>query len=420
MAEGSSASEIIAALEEPDARLSPQAEVVGIEALSQMTDVAQGIMSLVRKRALAPSLEKSPRRYSMTEVAELMRIPRKTLDYYIRTKGLPQGEIDNRKRLFTLADIEAFRKHTGALPWRGVGTKPAIITVANNKGGVGKTSCAIHAAQYFARRSYRVLIVDLDPQASLTTVFGYLPDSDIPDEATTLPFFRGETDSLSGAIRKTHWHLLDLIPANLGLSDAEFSLASRAGREIGFVFYQPLLSGLEKVGENYDVIILDTPPAQGFITLNALFAATGLLIPLTPVMMDFASVGTFLRLLTTNLEVINRYEGQEKSFDFVRIALSKFEGSNKIHQQIERWVRQGFSGSVLSNNLALSAALRTGPDLLTAYEASFENAKRTLDRRTLHRAIEFLDSVNEELEDLIRARWAAQQLAANVGAGELA
>ena len=409
MAEGSSASELVAALEEPG-RPAPQLERVGLEKLAQMETVAQGIMALARKRALAPDLQKAPRRYSLTEVAELMQIPRKTLDYAIQTKGLPQGEVENRKRLFTLADVEAFRRHVGTLPWRGAGTQPVIITVANNKGGVGKTSCAIHAAQYFARRSYRVLAVDLDAQASLTTVFGYLPDSDIDEQHTALPYFRGEADSLSGAIRKTHWHLLDLIPANLALSDAEFSLANRAGKESGFVFYRPLLTGLMEVGKDYDVIIIDTPPAQGFITVNALFAASGLVIPLTPAMMDFASLGTFIRMLSSTLSVIRDYEGQEKTFDFVRILLSKFEGNNKVHQQIERWVRQGFPGSVLPKNLALSAALRTGPDLLTAYEASFENSKRTLDRRTLHRAIEFLDDVNEEIEALVRERWLSQEL----------
>jgi chromosome partitioning protein len=151
--------------------------------------------------------------------------------------------------------------------------------------------------------------------------------------------------------------------------------------------------------------MLDTPPAQGFITLNALYAATGLLVPLTPAMLDFASVGTFLRMLTANMQVLSEYEGRPKTLGFMRILFAKFEGSNKVHQQIERWVRKGFPGHVLAKNLALSAALRTGPDMLTAYEASSENSTRTLDPRTLRRAIEFLDSVNEEIEGLVQEQW---------------
>jgi chromosome partitioning protein len=388
------------ALEEDLSAPAARAEPIGMDALSNMTAVAQGILSLARKRALAPNLEKTPRRYTLTEVAELVQLPRKTLEYAIQTKDLPKGELNGRKRLFTLSDVEAFRRHAGTVPWRGAGSKLAVITVANFKGGVGKTSAAIHLAQYFALKGYRTLALDLDPQASLTTLFGLLPDSDIPDEDTALPYFMGSIDTLRSSIRKTHWHGLDLIPANLALSDAEFSLARRQSSDTGFVFYRPLLAGLEQIAPDYDVVVIDTPPAQGFVTMNALFAATGLLVPLTPAMMDFASAALFFRMLTSNLEVINEYEGRQKNFDFVRIMLSKFESNNRTHQQIERWVRKGFPGAVLAKNLALSAALRTGPDMQTAYE-SFVG-----DRRTLRRAMEFLDDVNEEIEALVRESWA--------------
>jgi chromosome partitioning protein len=390
-------------LSTPAARPAP----IGMDALSGMTAVAQSILSLARKRALAPNLEKIPRRYTLTEVAELVQLPRKTLEYAIQTKELPKGELNGRKRLFTLADVESFRRHAGTLPWRAPGTRLAVVTVANFKGGVGKTSAAVHLAQYFALKGYRTLALDLDPQASLTTLFGLLPDSDIPDEATALPFFTGEADSLRPAIRRTHWHGLDLIPANLALSDAEFSLARRQSTDTGFVFYRPLVAGLEELSADYDIVVIDTPPAQGFVTMNALFAATGLLVPLTPAMMDFASAALFFRMLTSNLEVINAYEGRQKSFEFVRILLSKFESNNRTHQQIERWVRKGFPGAVLAKNLALSAALRTGPDMQTAYE-SFVG-----DRRTLRRAMEYLDDVNEELEALVRESWVGEGRTAN-------
>ena len=399
MSESAAVAELEVSLEENLSTPATGLQRVGIDALGSMTTIAQGILALARKRALAPNLEKTARRYTLTEVAELVPMPRKTLEYAIQTKDLPKGDTSGRKRLFTLRDVEAFRRYASTLPWRAPGTRQAVVTVANFKGGVGKTSAAIHLAQYFALKGYRTLALDLDPQASLTTLFGLLPDSDIPDEATALPFFMGDTPRLADIIRPTHWHGLDLIPANLALSDAEFALAKRQGGETGFVFYRPLLEGLEALGDRYDIVVIDTPPAQGFITMNALFAATGLLVPLTPAMMDFASAALFLRMLTSNLEVINQYEGNEKSFDFVRILLSKFESNNKVHQQIERWVRKGFPGAVVAKNLALSAALRTGPDMQTAYE-SFVG-----DRRTLRRAMEFLDDVNEEIEALVREHW---------------
>jgi len=399
MTETSFAANVEASAEEEISTSASRPEPIGLAKLTEMTTIAQGILSLARKRALAPNMEKVARRYTLTEVSELVQIPRKTLEYAIQSKDLPKGDTSGRMRLFTLQDVEAFRRHAGTLPWRAPGTKLAVVTVANFKGGVGKTSAAIHLAQYFALKGYRTLALDLDPQASLTTLFGFLPDSDIPDDATALAYFSGDVRSLRPAIRRTHWHGLDLIPANLALSDAEFSLANRVSRESGFVFYHPLAAALQEIADDYDIVVIDTPPAQGFITMNALFAATGLLVPLTPAMMDFASAGLFLRMLTSNLEIISRYEGSEKTFDFVRILLSKFESNNKVHQQIERWVRKGFPGAVLAKNLALSAALRTGPDMQTAYE-SFAG-----DRRTLRRAMEFLDDVNEEIEALVRDPW---------------
>jgi chromosome partitioning protein len=400
MTEGAVATDVEVALDQDAPTPATRDPTVGIETLGNMTAVAQGILSLARKRALAPNLEKTPRRYTLTEVAELVDVPRKTLEYAIQTKDLPKGDMSGRKRLFSLEDIEVFRRHLGTLPWRGSGTQLAVITVANFKGGVGKTSAAIHLAQYFALKGYRTLAVDLDPQASLTTLFGFLPDSDIPDELTALPFFTGAAQNLQYCVRRTHWHRLDLIPANLALSDAEFSLAKRQTSEDGFTFYRPLLEGLARLAPEYDIVVIDTPPAQGFVTMNALYAATGLLIPLTPAMMDFASAALFFRMLTSNLEVINQFEGKEKEFSFVKLLLSKYESNNKVHEQIERWVRKGFPGAVIAKNLALSAALRTGPDMQTAYE-SFAG-----DRRTLRRAMEFLDDVNEEIEALVREYWA--------------
>jgi chromosome partitioning protein len=402
MTETSVMTTLEAALDADPAAPATRDLAVGIDTLSTMTAVAQGILSLARKRALAPNLEKTPRRYTLTEVAELVQLPRKTLEYAIQTKDLPKGDASGRKRLFTLEDVEAFRRYTGTLPWRAPGTPVAIVTVANFKGGVGKTSAAIHLAQYFALKGYRTLAVDLDPQASLTTLFGFLPDSDIPDELTALPFFTGAARDLQYCVRRTHWHRLDLIPANLALSDAEFALAKRQTSEDGFTFYRPLLEGLEGLAPDYDIVVIDTPPAQGFVTMNALYAATGLVIPMTPAMMDFASAALFLRMLTSNLEVINQFEGREKQFGFARILLSKYEPNNRVHQQIERWVRRGFPGTVVAKNLALSAALRTGPDLQTAYE-SFVG-----DRRTLRRAMEYLDDVNEEIEALVRETWMSE------------
>jgi chromosome partitioning protein len=388
----------------------------GSSELQRMAETAQALMQLARTRALAPSMEKTTRSLSLAELSDLLQVPRKTIEYAIHTKTLPAGRISGRKRLFTLTEVAAFRRHFGRIPERPPGTSPAVVGVANFKGGVGKTSTAVHLGQYLALHGYRVLMIDLDAQASLTTLFGLLPDSDVPTEQTALPYFEGSVETLAGSVRKTYWHGLDLIPANLALYNAEFALARRQNAEPGFRFYAVLKEGLDGIGRDYDMIVLDTPPALGFVTTNAMYAANGLVIPITPAMMDFASAAQFFQLLAEHVDVINRHEGGEKRFRFVRLLVSKFEANNKVHETIEEWIRQGFESAVIGKNMALSAALRTGPELQTAYEMGAYIG----DRRTLQRAMKFLDDVNEEIEKLIRQQWAQELRQRESAAGAVA
>jgi chromosome partitioning protein len=381
--------------------------------LHRMADTAQALMQLARTRALAPSMEKTTRSLSLAEVSDLLQVPRKTIEYAIQTKQLPPGTLVGRKRMFTLTEIAAFRVHFGKVPHRPAGTTASIIGVANFKGGVGKTSTAVHLGQYLALQGYRVLMVDLDAQASLTTLFGLLPDSDVPTDRTALPFFDGSSSSLADSVVPTYWHGLDLIPANLALYNAEFSLARRQNVEEGFRFYSVLKEGLDQISDRYDVIVLDTPPALGFVTTNAMYAANGLVIPITPAMMDFASAAQFFQLLAEHVDVITNHEGGEKRFRFVRLLVSKYEPNNKVHETIEEWLRQGFEGMVMGKNMALSAALRTGPELQTAYEMGAYLG----DRRTLQRAMKFLDDVNGEVERLIRQQWAQELRQREVASG---
>jgi chromosome partitioning protein len=92
------------------------------------------------------------------------------------------------------------------------------VAVANFKDGVAKTTTAVLLARYLTLRGYRVLSVDLDSQASQTSLFGLQPDTDVEPEETLYPVFRGETDSLDKCIRPTYWPRLDIVSANLSLS----------------------------------------------------------------------------------------------------------------------------------------------------------------------------------------------------------
>ena len=105
----------------------------------------------------------------------------KTITRAVHRQELPAGErVRGNRLLFTLEEIHEIQDRMGLRPWRDPATdKALVVAIANFKGGVGKTSAAIHLGQYFALRGYRVLMIDLDAQASLTTLFGLLPDSEV-------------------------------------------------------------------------------------------------------------------------------------------------------------------------------------------------------------------------------------------------
>jgi chromosome partitioning protein len=368
-----------------------------------LAEQAGEILARAREAALAPGTKKVLRKFNLKEVAELLGISAKTITRAVQRQELPPGErVRGNRLLFTLEEIHAIQDRLGLKPWRDPATdKAVVVAIANFKGGVGKTSTAIHLGQHFALRGYRVLMIDLDAQASLTTLFGLLPDSEVATEMTALPFLEGETDTLAGAIQSTYWHGLDLIAANLALYGAEFSLANRQKSEPNFRFYQALKQGIATISDNYDVIVIDTPPALSYVTTNALYAADGIVVPVPPAMMDFASASLFFSLLGDIQKVIDENEGGEKVFDFLGLLISKYEPGNFVHQTIHDWVRAAFQQRVLFHTMGTSTVLRMGPEIQTAYEIGAYQG----DRRTLSRALEYLQGVNGEIERLVRAQW---------------
>lgn len=369
----------------------------------QLASQAGEILARAREAALAPGIKKTLRKFNLKEVAELLGLSPKTLVRAAQRQEIPSGErVRGNRLLFTLEEIHEIQDRLGLKPWRDPATdKPMTIAVANFKGGVGKTSTSIHLGQHFALRGYRTLMIDLDAQASLTTLFGLLPDSEVDTSKTALPYLEGDTDSLADAIQPTYWHGLDLIAANLALYGAEFTLANRQKTEDNFRFYQALKRGIATVSDRYDVIIIDTPPALSYITTNALYAADGIIVPVPPAMMDFASASLFFSLLGDIIGVIDQNEGGEKVFDFLGLLISKYEQGNFVHQTIHDWVRAAFQQRVLFHTMGSTAVLRIGPEIQSAYEIGQYQG----DRRTLARALEYLDGVNGEIERLVRAQW---------------
>ena len=173
--------------------------------------------------------------------------------------------------------------------------KAAIIAVANQKGGVAKTTSVASIGAAMAELGKRVLLVDLDPQASLTFSLGIDPDL---VELSVHEVVLGQAEIADAILEASDG--VDLLPSTIELAGAEAQLLTRPGRE--FV----LQSALDEIREDYDVILLDCSPSLGVLTLGALTAATGLIIPMQAEMLSHRGVGQLLDTVRDVKKLLNK------------------------------------------------------------------------------------------------------------------
>jgi chromosome partitioning protein len=385
---------------------------IGSVEIADLARRAADLNQTIRDQATTPNLRKTLRKFQGTEVAPLLDLKVETLYRRLdRQPSLPQGAMPNpRRREFTLEEMYELRQAFKLPPKRAPGQPGVVLSVCNFKGGVAKTTTAAHLAQYLVMNGYRVLLVDLDAQASLTQLFGILPHTEVSDNETVRTFLEGPnfpgrdpdapwSGDLRYAVQPTHWPNLDLIPSNLGVYGSEFAIASRLRTEAGFAFHRPLADGLAPLRQDYDVIILDTAPSLSFVNSNALFAADGLLITLPPAMIDLQSSTLFFELVAELIEAFNTSEETPKTFDFVSILITRVKPKDDNHAFISKQIRKYFPKETCTHSMVQSTALeKIGPDLLTVYEVSDYDG----DRRTLERAIDAMNDANGEIEGLIR------------------
>lgn len=318
--------------------------------------------------------------------------------------GSPAGA--RGRRAYDLAAVNAMRALFGTLPWRAPDERALVLAVQSFKGGVGKTSLTCHLAQFLALKGYRVCVVDCDSQASATSLFGLNPDADVDEETETLyPFFRhGGPARLDYALKATYWPGIALIPANLGLYDAEYEFAARLMQGSGRALDR-LREGLDTIRDRFDVILVDPPPALGMISLSVLRAADALLIPAPPNNIDFASTGHFLRMMVGTLSELARADSgacPAPSYRFVRVVTTKLNETKGAHLAIKRMMDGVFPAEMLRAALRDSAEIdNAAANLMTVYELTGPAARTETHRRC--RAS--LDAVGAEVEMLIRRTW---------------
>lgn len=362
---------------------------------------------------------------------------------------LPQGmsETPGGAKWFTLDEVLRLKAHFGQegskakeyLPYRPAGQPAKIVAVANFKGGVGKTSTAAHLAMSAALDGYKVLVIDLDSQGSMTSILS----GKVQDEwQTVFPLLarhyaqylradnqrrldRGDPpvpldDTLTDAlgmtardlIQPTHWPHIDLIGAQLNLYWAEFQMPVWRMQGRGWKLWDALTDTLAADGvlDAYDIVLIDTPPALGYLTINGLAAADILLVPLGASFLEFDSTGRFFDMLHTTFRSIEEGEnlaaralGRDETrfeWDAVRAVITRYDGAQQAELAA---LMQAYLGPTLSPHRQGVTALigQAGEQVQGIYEADY----RDFNRETYVRGRETFDATYAAFKQLLIGAW---------------
>lgn len=375
--------------------------------VAEQASRAVDMMEQIRTAMLAPTARKSSPTINLSQLAALLGIEKGSLTHRMTRGDLPAGRLNDAgsRREFSLAEARHWIREYHKARLRPAGAEAVTISIGNFKGGVGKTTTAMTLAQGLTLLGHRVLMIDTDPQGSLTTLFGILPDTEVQEEDTILPLAMGTETSIRYAIRPTYWDGIDLVAAAPVLFGAEFALPARQTQEPGFEFWNVLNYGIDEVRGEYDVIVIDTPPALSYTTINAFMASNGIVMPLPPNALDFASAAQFWSLFSDlTAELLSR-RGLDKDFDFIHILLSRVDASDSTANIIRQWIQSTYTDKVLPVEIPKTAVTATAAaEFGTAYDISRYDGNA----KTFKRARDAYDLFVRYVEDSVRSVWRRQ------------
>ena len=364
------------------------------------------MMVQIRATMLSPTSEKKAPSVGTAQLAQMCGVDKSRIAYRLSKGGLPEGSMVGNRREWSMDEARQWVRELRASHMRPKEAAGTTVTVANFKGGVAKTTTAVTLAQGLSMRGHRVLVIDLDPQGSATTLFGVLPDADVEDKDTTLPLFIGEEEDVSYAIRKSYWPGIDIIGASPLLFGAEFALPARQAKDPGFEFWRCLDRGLDQARLDYDVIVIDTPPSLSYVTINALMAADGVLMPLPPSALDFASSAQFWDLFSDLCNQLILSRGKNKIFEFIDVLLSRVESSDSASSVVRQWVMEGYGDKVLPIEIPKTSVAATAS---AEFGTVFDLPRGAMNSKTFGRARDAYERMCELLEQQIEAVWAVQR-----------
>lgn len=433
-----------------------EGSVQGFEDLDTAARRSRNLQKGIRRQTFAPDEKKTLRRFSTWELSELiLRVPRSTLKEKLREPGMPaghheKGSADNTSRWFTLEEINHIRAlwtdrkgQRPLAPLRPVGARAVRAVIANFKGGAGKSTTALHFAHAAALEGYRVLVVDFDPQATITHALGI---TDISEEQTvwgiigrdlmretlrmnlerqisksreepiriphTLTGSALDVMKVDDFILRTAWPSIDLVGSCANAAFVEFATAQYRAVNDKWSFFAAVDRFLDEVAQDrYDIVIFDCPPAIGYQSLNAVFAADVLYIPTGPGYWEYDSTTSFmtqlaeaLRELGQGYEQDRRFTGRlPKRFSSIHVVLTRYIPSNELHVAMRDGLLLAFQGWLTEHPVEHSIAVeQTGRFLRSIYEMDY----RQMQRETWRRARNAFDAAYDDFRKAMVSAWA--------------
>ncbi len=240
-----------------------------------------------------------------------------------------------------------------------------IISIANQKGGVGKTTTAINLAASLAVIEHPTLIIDIDPQSNTTSGLGIEPKT-VSDSVYEVMV--GGVD-ISQTIRETEMPFLDLVPAHINLVGAEIEMVDRNERE------RILLKAIESISEKYDFVIIDCPPSLGLLTINALTASNSVLIP---VQCEYYALEGLGQLLNT-IKIVRQHLNRNLEIEGVLLTMydTRTRLSNQVAEEVKRYFDDRVFSTIIARNIRLAEAPSFGKPAIL-YDASSVGSKNYL------------------------------------------
>jgi chromosome partitioning protein len=398
---------------------------IGTNRLSVVADICRRAASDLAKQGYKPDGEKVLRRFGLHEVCRYMiPLPAAELRGLLKANpDWPQGHQIGGQPFWTLEEVNALR---ACLPLTGQTEAPSnneprepakIVTLCNFKGGVSKTTTAAHLAMAAALDGQNVLVVDLDSQASMSTLFGETAQDEtetayalmawdhVRSQKTEDPALAEYANlTADDLIRPTHWPTIDILPAQLNLYWAEFQIPVWLQSSHGWRFWDALQNFLtdQRLLDDYDLVIVDTPPALGYLTINALAAADILLVPVGASFIEFDSTGRFFDMLATTFASIEEtLAGSHDTppkfhWDAVQVLLTRYDDA----QQGELGdLIQAYLGDMVSPHRQIDTALvgQAGERVSGIYEAPLSD----FNPQTYRRGRETFDESWAVLKELL-------------------